>query len=137
MPQAILQRGIPDTKETLGVLQGTNNQNSFQCDTIENNAVIIPAGYYVCVLMDSPRLKRKTYHVTIPNNDNWNNKMIEIHNMNFYFQSEGCIGVGDKEADINGDGELDVLDSNSTLDKMILIMGTSFTFTIKDYIATA
>ena len=55
---------------------------------------------------------------------------ILIHALNHYFQSEGCIGVGDSFADINGDGYNDVLNSRDTLDNILEYLDDEFIIVI-------
>ena len=44
---------------------------------------------------------------------------------------EGCIIVGSKHADINNDGNQDVIDSRITFDKILLCLPNKFTVEIK------
>ncbi len=44
-----------------------------------------------------------------------NRSHIQIHVLNTYKQTEGCIGVGQRYSDIDGDGYVDVIKSGATM----------------------
>ena len=50
----------------------------------------------------------------VPNRSN-----IKIHPLNFYYNSEGCIGVGEKFKDMNYDNLQDITSSRPTLRKLM------------------
>ena len=52
--------------------------------------------------------------------------MILIHVLNKYKQTEGCIGVGEKHTDIDGDGFKDVTNSKKTLSLLYDLMPDKF-----------
>ena len=48
--------------------------------------------------------------------------MILIHTLNYYTQTLGCIGTGEKFTDMNADGLLDITNSRITLDKILSLV---------------
>lgn len=110
-------------KQTLGelfVLDPIGNI-LFQCYTLElpwrNNARKVssfPPGRYRIKPRSSKRFPRHLHILDVPNRD-----YILIHNANYVRQLEGCIAVGLKKLDIDGDGLLDVTDSVNTLNKLL------------------
>jgi hypothetical protein len=81
----------------------------------------IPAGKYVVSKRFTPKFKDH-FHVL----DVEGRTGILIHVGNFYTQIEGCILPGERFADINKDGLLDVVASRKTLDYLVAIMPDSF-----------
>jgi hypothetical protein len=51
---------------------------------------------------------------------------ILIHHGNFYYNTRGCLLPGDGVVDINNDGNLDVVNSRATMDKMNEILPDEF-----------
>lgn len=105
--------------ETLGDL----NYCTFKCDTLElpwkfNKKQIscIPVGAYLWKKV--PATAAIPYpHISIldvPGRDG-----ICIHSANYFTQLKGCIAVGDKEVDINKDGQTDVANSKNTFSKLM------------------
>lgn len=45
-----------------------------------------------------------------------------VHAGNYFFNSKGCILVGDKISDINGDGEQDITASKMTLSNILFLL---------------
>jgi hypothetical protein len=132
MKEATLIRRSGNTKQTLGYLFA----DGFDCDTLElgdlNNQKdisCIPCGEYICKWTLSHRLGIYTYEVTnVPFRTG-----IRIHAANRYDQLKGCIAPGNGFADINGDGQLDVLNSRRTLARFEDLMGgEDFKLTIKN-----
>lgn len=112
-----LTRQKDDGMETLGILQSDVPEMIFQCDALERpwkenktDISCIPAGVYTCKWMPF----YDTFHYELQ--DVPGRTGVFIHNANKFFQVEGCIAVGSSEADINEDGQLDVLNSVQTLD---------------------
>ena len=92
----------------------------FSCKTLElayrknqNRISAIPAEVYNVVPRYSAKHKNHFHVLDVPNRS-----FILFHGGNYYTQIEGCILVGDSLADINKDGELDVLNSLKTLAKL-------------------
>ncbi len=55
-----------------------------------------------------------------------------IHKVNFVSQLRGCIGVGDKHVDINGDNQLDVTNSSNTYNVLMRLLPKEFKLEITD-----
>jgi len=119
----------PDNgKQTLGDMQifGSTSTPIFECKTIElpwkNNQRSIscfPKGVYDCEKVGAT--------ASIPYPHIWIKEVegrdgIKIHRVNYVRQLRGCIGVGEKHIDIDGDGEKDVTNSTKTLDKLLSIL---------------
>jgi hypothetical protein len=85
----------------------------------------IPTGAYIGLKRTSEKYGEHIHILDTPGRD-----MILIHSMNYYFQSKGCIGVGDSFADINNDGYNDVLNSRVTLDKILEQLDRKFIIVI-------
>lgn len=125
------------TLQTTGVLYVFDGDKSvFSCNTLElpdlgnqNNISCIPEGTYDTVKTVSPS-KGKCFHVQkVPGRS-----YILIHVGNYatgsQVDTEGCILVGSKFTDINGDGNTDVVESKKTMDKLLSILPHSFKLTI-------
>lgn len=109
-----LVRLTRNDKQTLGQLFVYDRMlRLFECCTLE--AKHIPAGKYWVTKYDSPRFKRQVLLL----HDVPKRSYIEIHHGNFYSDTEGCILVGDKHTDINGDGLHDVTFSVRTLNNLL------------------
>ncbi|MBS1535283.1 MAG: hypothetical protein JST78_09410 [Bacteroidetes bacterium] len=120
-----LKRMIHSNKEVLGILSVIKeNGQLFVCKTLElawkanaNNISCIPPGSYECQYSQSTRMTTKKGHpvytyeiLNVPNRAG-----IRIHASNFFSDLLGCIALGDANADINGDGILDVTHSVATI----------------------
>lgn len=123
--------------QTVGSLVLKNEQGVviFNCDTLElpwkeNKKKIscIPKNSYDCIKREAT--KNIPYlHVlimNIPNRDG-----VCIHKGNLYTQIQGCVLVGKGYGDINKDGQLDVLSSGVTFDKMMALLPNKFTLKIE------
>lgn len=132
----ILNRIKPDDgKETQGVLSiYTGIQSILDADTIErpwlNNQhgiSCIPSGIYPWKKV--PASHHIPYeHISIENVPD--RDRICIHILNFALQSNGCIGVGKKVPDMNGDGEADISESKKTFDKLMALLPEKGTINI-------
>ncbi len=115
---ATITRIVEDSKETLGTLEAHNLNAVLMCKTLElpwqnnlKNISSIPKGTYKVRWTFSSRFLRYTYEVQdVPGRTG-----IRIHPANYFFQLNGCVALGDKLVDINGDGKLDVTNSRATL----------------------
>ena len=87
----------------------------------------IPAGIYECKKRWSLKFGSHIQVLDVPNRT-W----ILIHRGNYFFNSTGCIIVGDSLSDINNDGYQDVFNSNKTLKKMLSVLPPRFTLEIID-----
>lgn len=121
--KAKLKRLSSDDVQTLGQLEVKDSLNGevvFFCHTLElaernnePNVSRIPNGKYEVVKRHSPKYKN---HFIVRGVQG--RSFILIHNGNFYYDTQGCILVGDNLEDINGDGHLDVTNSVSTLRRL-------------------
>ncbi len=139
--RAEINRNPKQDIETQGKLLVLNEYNSvlFNCDTLElafrNNATgvscILP-GIYVCEKVEATK-KIPYPHIWVTNV--YNRSGIKIHIGNFAAGSkidiEGCIIVGDKYLDLNGDGIDDITNSRTTFLKLMAMLPDRFQLTIK------
>lgn len=132
---ATLTRGKDDGKETLGTLTVKANGATFTCDTLElpwlnnqHNISCIPKGPYQVEYTYSPLHKKYTYQImNVPNRDG-----IRLDVANYASQLLGCVALGNALKDINGDGELDVINSTLTNNSLIGFLNKQpFTLTIQ------
>lgn len=113
-----LTRNKDNGIETLGTLVSSIPEKPFICFSLErpwkhnlSDISCIPAGTYTCKWAFQGDLNEWHYELqNVPNRSG-----IFIHEANYVNQIEGCIGLGATEADINGDGQLDVTSSKATL----------------------
>lgn len=123
--------------ETLGdlnVLKELKGPSVFKCDTLElpwynnqNRISCIPKGVYKWKKVSkSDAIPYE--HISILNVPG--RAGVCIHAANYYTQILGCIVVGDKEVDINGDGQKDVTNSGSTFKALMKLLPTSGTLII-------
>jgi len=134
--KAILKRGEDNGRQVVGKLYGfdDNNQVVFCCDTLElawkdngKGISCIPVGVYDVDVTFSKKYSRPMYEIlNVPNRAG-----IRIHAGNYRTDIEGCILVGCGYSDINHDGDVDILMSVSTLNKLKGAMGKSFKLEIK------
>jgi hypothetical protein len=122
-PTAILTRNNDNGVETLGTLQVGA---LFQSRTLElswknnqKNISSIPTGIYNCKW--AFKWNSLAYHYQLQNV--LNRTGIFIHNGNYFFNSAGCIILGSLPQDINKDGQLDLINSNSILAGFEKLMG--------------
>ena len=106
---------VTQTKGELFVLD-ENAKILFQCLTLElpwkNNdrkVSCIPTGEYDIVPRWSQKYTNHLHILDVPDRD-----FILIHEANFVRQLEGCIAVGRRRIDIDGDGLIDVTESVKT-----------------------
>lgn len=81
----------------------------------------IPAGTYTVKKRWSTKYKNHFHILDVPNRS-----YILIHNANYSRQLLGCVAVGQKHVDIDGDGLLDVNNSVRTLKKLVAMMPSEF-----------
>lgn len=128
----VLSRKYQDN-ETLGgffVLNGYEllfSNKSLELPWLDNQHDIscIPAGTYPVIKYDSPNKGMVFLLQNVPNRDS-----IEIHSGNYKKDTLGCILVGTGFEDINGDGNLDIIESRKTLDRLLGILPSNFNITI-------
>ena len=81
----------------------------------------VPQGTYLLVLENSPRFNKDLWELkNVPNRSE-----CKFHAANYWKQLNGCISLGTKHLDINGDGDPDVTSSRKTMAKFHKAMGNS------------
>lgn len=134
--QVEVTRNTDDGIECLGTLIVLNDSKEivFKCDTLElpdkenaSQLSCIPKGVYFCEKVGPSHIPYD--HISIKNvpKRSW----ICIHSANYYSQLLGCIATGNGYADINKDGEKDVLESKKTFEKLMEILPQKFMIIIK------
>lgn len=125
-------RGQGDNKQISGDLYLFNELGAkiFDCDTLErswkdneNKVSCIPAMEYDCEKVQATE-HIKYDHISILNVPG--REGVCIHILNYFFQSQGCIGVGFMGDDINKDGEKDLLRSKDTFNKLMALLPQNF-----------
>lgn len=114
----IIKRDAPDGKQTTGHLTASKGGAILTCQTLElswlNNKVnvsSIPLGTYNVVYSRSPRLGIDTYEIlNVPGRSG-----IRIHAGNTYHDSDGCILLGAKFTALDNDEEIDITNSQATV----------------------
>lgn len=115
-PVAVIERTTTNTKQTTGVVKCINGANKFSCVSLERGADLrIPTGEYKVTWTFSPKFLRYMYLINVPKMSG-----IRIHSLNYWFESEGCIGLGSGFSDMNKDGLLDIINSRDTVKKFEL-----------------
>ena len=123
MSRLILKRDIESPVQTQGkmTLIDKHGKKLFECFTLElpwrENQVgvsSIPKGEYKLAHRRSPKYGDHIHVMEVPGRS-----YILIHPANFVSQLRGCIAVGEKRMDINGDGIPDVTSSRKTLEKLL------------------
>lgn len=118
-----LIRDIPGDRQTKGRLFVLDNTGKtlFECFTLElpwrenqRNVSCIPAGRYPVIPRFSERFKHHLHLLNVPGRD-----LILIHEANFVDQLRGCIAVGDRRMDLNGDGLKDISNSVRTKNRLL------------------
>lgn len=117
-----IHRDFISKEQSLGVCYVTDNFGNilFKSDSIErgwlNNKKrisCIPSGTYPVKLEYSPRFKKDLWEIyEVPNRSE-----CKFHAANYARQLNGCIALGNGRADIDKDGNLDVLSSRKTMKK--------------------
>jgi hypothetical protein len=131
----------PDqTVETKGLASVLDDSGAsvFKFDTLElpnkdNSAQIscIPCGIYTCLKVPASHIPYE--HIAVENVPNRSGICMHIGNYaaGSKVDFEGCIGCGQGYADLNGDGNLDLLNSKITFNKIMAMMPDTFKLTIK------
>ena len=87
-----------------------NNQNSISC---------VPEGTYTLKLEWSPRFRKMLWELYgVPNRSE-----CKFHAANYWRQLNGCISLGNKHKDIDGDGDPDVTSSRNAMKLFHTLMG--------------
>lgn len=130
---AIITRISDNGTETLGELNAINGTDTFKCETLElpwkdnqSNISCIPKGTYPCTLQ--PFHAEERYELS----GTGKRFAIFIHEGNEYTDVLGCILLGVHPSDINGDGQIDVTNSRTTIANFIaFFQGRPFTLIIQ------
>lgn len=137
MKEIIIVRNNYQDKQTLGFLFVIENDEIlFECKTLElpwkdnkSKVSCIPKGTYSAKKEYSNSFKQDLFELkNVPGRSE-----IKIHSANYYIQLKGCIGVGDKYADLNNDGYLDILNSKKTLAQLHAIIGDQMEINVMIY----
>jgi len=122
MKTIIVNRDQQNDKQSLGVcyVKDDNGKVIFKSESIERGWLdnqrrisCIPAGNYPVRLEHSNRFKKKLYEIyEVPNRSE-----CKFHSANFARQLNGCIALGNKRVDIDGDGAKDVTNSRRVMAK--------------------
>lgn len=130
----LLTRLYMNDKQTLGRLSVIDNNGIeiFVCKTLElpfkNNQKrisCIPCGKYELIKRVSIRFHQHFTLWNVPGRDH-----ILIHQGNFHHDILGCILVGMRYKDIDGDKNLDLMNSASTLEILLNLLPDRTTITI-------
>lgn len=122
--------------ETLGhfFFFANNNAVLFKCETLElpykdnrHGISCYPCGKYICKKV-GPTEKIPYPHISITNVPNRDG--ICMHAANYVSQLRGCTATGDGLADINKDGQLDLINSKKTFEKLMSIVPDTFNLTV-------
>lgn len=88
-----------------------NNQSNVSC---------VPEGKYDLKLERSPRFRKDLWELYgVPSRGE-----CKFHAANYWRQLNGCIALGVKHKDIDGDGDPDVTSSRNTIKKFHKVMGS-------------
>lgn len=96
-----------------------NSEIIYTAKTIENKALACPFGRFVIKLEYSPRFNMNLWELYGVSG----RSEIKIHPANYWQQLDGCIGIGQRHQDINGDGVIDVALSKAALAEFHQAMG--------------
>jgi hypothetical protein len=130
--KAIISRTY-NSNETLGTLMVMEGERPmFQCKTIElpdngnqHNTSCIPEGEYKVMKVKRPNGDDAFLIIDVPNRSN-----ILIHKGNYaagnHVDTLGCILPGKYFADINNDGNLDVVESTATMKELLELLPDKF-----------
>ena len=119
----ILTRMPQSERQTRGYLDLYDDgfNRVYSCVTLElpwrgnrRQVSYIPLGEYEVALRFSPKFKNHL-HIT----DVSGRSYILIHPGNYFKDTSGCILVGSSFADINADGEMDVINSKKTMKALL------------------
>ena len=120
--------------QTLGILSIHSDKHYWSCHTIElpwrenkPNISCIPTGIYQVVKRVSDRFNEHFHILDVPGRN-----YILIHPGNFHSQTKGCVLVGSELHDINGDGEVDVVNSKVTMKKLLEMLPEKFHIKIEN-----
>lgn len=119
MKKVILTRTSKNEVAIYGLLMVVQDDSvEFVGRTIENLSKSFPAGVYPLKLEYSPRFKRDLWELK----DVKGRAEIKIHQVNYWNDLDGCLGLGKVHQDINHDGIMDVAQSKVCLEDFTVTM---------------
>jgi len=120
MKTIVIHRDLHEREQTLGVcyVKDECDEVIFKSECIERGwkdnqkrISCIPPGRYPVRLEYSSRFKKALYEIyNVPNRSE-----CKFHSANYARQLNGCIALGQKRIDIDGDGFRDVTNSRKTM----------------------
>jgi len=129
MEKAYINRYSDNGTQTLGEMLFDGNKVA---DTLElpwkgnaNRISCIPKGVYKVIRRKSAKYGNHFYVTGTPGRS-----YILIHSVNYYHDLLGCIGVGNGLSDIDGDKQLDIINSKATMKKLLAILPQEFDLVI-------
>lgn len=135
MKKVIIERNHFTDKQTTGtiIIINESNQIVFSAMTLElpfnhnqRNISCIPKGIYTCDRITSPR-----FGVCYRVNDVPNRMHILIHVGNYYTDIRGCILIGQGLVKIDKNNDLDLVNSQMTMNNFQVIAGQKIQLIIK------
>ena len=127
MKTVIINRDFGDRDQSLGVCYVVENgEILFKSESIERGwqdnkkrVSCVPQGMYPLKKEWSNRFKQELWELyEVPNRSE-----CKFHAANYARQLNGCIALGERRADIDKDGNLDVTSSKATMKKFHEAMG--------------
>jgi hypothetical protein len=131
MIQVVLKRKEDNGVQTTGhlYLDGKRLCATLELPWKDNQRFVscVPTGSYRVLKYDAPSFKEATWMLMRVNERSG----ILIHQGNFHDQIRGCILVGSSHKDIDGDGQVDVVNSVKTIRKLDKVLPPQFILTIQ------
>jgi len=128
--EVVINRFQSEDKQTLGQMTVFSKDGgiAYQCATLEldwqdneRRKSCIPLGEYDVHLHDSPKYGRCYWVKDVPERSE-----ILIHHGNYHRNTLGCILVGRRHIDIDGDGYRDVTSSKATMVDLLNVLPRKF-----------
>lgn len=125
------------THGTLTVYDEDTNEEVFKCRTLElpdlgnrQNISCIPEGHYDVVDRNSPKYGQCLHVTEVPNRSyilfHYGNYAGSINPKTGHSDIRGCILVGEKFVDLDGDGLADITSSKRTFNKLMKVAPDGF-----------
>lgn len=141
--RAILCRQYYDkqTHGTLTVYDEDSGEEVFKCRTLElpdkdnqRNVSCIPEGFYDVVPRTSPKYSNHLHITNVENRSliliHWGNYAGSINPRTGHSDIRGCVLVGNKFVDLDGDGLADITSSKKTFKKLMSVAPDGFVLEI-------
>lgn len=122
----VLIRRTYEPRQVLSSFQVFEDERMiWQCKAMEppwlnnkRNVSCVPPGRYTMIWEFSPRFQRHLFELKeVPGRS-----QILIHPFNFFWDTRGCIGLGDMFLDMNKDGSRDLRNSRKSLERFHKVM---------------